>query len=81
MVSKLGFTYTSGSATSLAIDPVTTNVLCTIAADGLEVTTDGGVTWNAPTISETCGFSECRHAELTKSPVDLIYLDDSEAHS
>ena len=51
VVSKPTFTYTYGSAALLAIDPVKTNVLYTMAAtDGLEVTTDAGVTWSAPTI-------------------------------
>jgi uncharacterized protein (TIGR03437 family) len=56
VVSKPTFTYTFGAAALLAIDPVKTNVLYTIAAnDGLEVTTDGGVTWTAPTIPKPAG--------------------------
>ena len=56
VVSKPTFTYTSGTAALLAIDPVKTNVLYTIAAgDGLEVTTDGGVTWTAPTVPKPAG--------------------------
>jgi uncharacterized protein (TIGR03437 family) len=56
VVSQPTFTYTSGDAALLAIDPVKTNVLYTIAAsDGLEVTTDGGVTWIAPTIPKPAG--------------------------
>jgi uncharacterized protein (TIGR03437 family) len=56
VVSKPTFSYTSGSAALLAIDPVKTNVLYTMAAiDGLEVTTDGGVTWIAPTIPKPAG--------------------------
>ena len=51
VVSKPTFPYTSGLAGLLAIDPVKTNVLYTMAANnGLEITTDGGVTWSAPTI-------------------------------
>ncbi len=56
VVSKPTFSYTSGSAALLAIDPVKTNVLYTMnASDGLEVTTDGGVTWIAPTIPKPAG--------------------------
>ena len=56
VVSKPTFTYTYGSAALLAIDPVKTNVLYTMAAtDGLEVTTDGGVSWSAPTIPKPPG--------------------------
>jgi uncharacterized protein (TIGR03437 family) len=56
VVSKPTFSYTSGTAALLAIDPVRTNVLYTMAAtDGLEVTTDGGVTWTAPTIPKPAG--------------------------
>jgi len=56
VVSKPTFTYTYGTAALLAIDPVKTNVLYTMAAaDGLEVTTDGGVTWTAPTIPKPAG--------------------------
>jgi uncharacterized protein (TIGR03437 family) len=56
VVSKPTFAYTSGAAALLAIDPVKTNVLYTIAAgDGLEMTTDGGVTWSAPTIPKPAG--------------------------
>ncbi len=56
VVSKPTFSYASGTAALLAIDPVKTNVLYTIAAsDGLEVTTDGGVTWIAPTIPKPAG--------------------------
>ena len=53
VVSKLTFSYTSGTAALLAIDPVKTNVLYTMnASDGLEITTDGGVTWSEPTIPD-----------------------------
>jgi uncharacterized protein (TIGR03437 family) len=56
VVSKPTFNYTFGTAALLAIDPVRTNVLYTMAAtDGLEVTTDGGVTWTAPTIPKPAG--------------------------
>ncbi len=56
VVSKPTFSYTSGSAALLAIDPVKTNVLYTMnASDGLEVSTDGGVTWIAPTIPKPAG--------------------------
>jgi uncharacterized protein (TIGR03437 family) len=56
VVSKPTFSYTSGAAALLAIDPVKTNVLYTMAANhGLEVTTDGGVTWTAPTIPKPAG--------------------------
>ncbi len=56
VVSKPTFSYTFGTAALLAIDPVRTNVLYTIAAaNGLEVTTDGGVTWTAPTIAKPTG--------------------------
>jgi uncharacterized protein (TIGR03437 family) len=56
VVSKPTFSYTFGTAALLAIDPVKTNVLYTIAAaNGLEVTTDGGVTWTAPTIPKPAG--------------------------
>jgi uncharacterized protein (TIGR03437 family) len=56
VVSKPTFSYTFGTAALLAIDPVKTNVLYTMAANnGLEVTTDGGVTWNAPTIPKPAG--------------------------
>ena len=56
VVSKPTFSYTFGTAALLAIDPVKTNVLYTIAAgNGLEVTTDGGVTWTAPTIPKPTG--------------------------
>src|SRR6185437_13617139 len=56
VVSKPTFSYTFGTAALLAIDPVRTNVLYTIAAgSGVEVTTDGGVTWTAPTIAKPTG--------------------------
>jgi uncharacterized protein (TIGR03437 family) len=56
VVSKPTFAYTSGAAALLGIDPVKTNVLYTIAAgDGLEISTDGGVTWSAPTIPKPAG--------------------------
>ena len=56
VVSKPTFSYTSGSSALLAIDPVRTNVLYTMATDeGLEVTMDGGVTWTAPTIPKPTG--------------------------
>jgi uncharacterized protein (TIGR03437 family) len=56
VVSKPTFSYTYGTAALLAIDPVKTNVLYAMnASDGLEVTTDGGVTWSAPTIPKPAG--------------------------
>ena len=56
VVSKPTFSYTFGTAALLAIDPVKTNVLYTMnASDGLEVTTDGGVTWSTPTIPKPAG--------------------------
>ncbi len=56
VVSKPTFAYTSGTAALLAIDPVKTNVLYTMAAaNGLEVSMDGGVTWTAPTIPKPAG--------------------------
>ena len=56
VVSKPTFSYTYGTAALLAIDPVKTNVLYTMAANnGLEMTTDGGVTWSAPTIPKPTG--------------------------
>ena len=56
VVSKPTFSYTYGTAALLAIDPVKTNVLYTMnASDGLEITTDGGVTWIAPTIPKPPG--------------------------
>ncbi|HLJ13610.1 MAG TPA: IPT/TIG domain-containing protein, partial [Bryobacteraceae bacterium] len=56
VVSKPTFSYTFGTAALLVIDPVKTNVLYTMnASDGLEVTTDGGVTWSAPTIPKPGG--------------------------
>ncbi len=56
VVSKPTFSYTFSFSALLAIDPVKTNVLYTMnASDGLEVTTDGGVTWSAPTIPKPAG--------------------------
>jgi uncharacterized protein (TIGR03437 family) len=56
VVSKPTFSYTFGTEALLAIDPVKTNVLYTMnASDGLEVSTDGGVTWTAPTIPKPTG--------------------------
>src|SRR5438270_8186251 len=58
VVSKPTFTYTFGTGALLAIDPVKTNVLYTMnASAGLEVSTDGGVTWTAPTIAKPAGSS------------------------
>jgi uncharacterized protein (TIGR03437 family) len=56
VVSKPTFSYTSGEGALLAIDPVKTNVIYTMNFNsGLEVTTDGGVTWTAPTIPKPAG--------------------------
>ncbi len=56
VVSKPTFSYTYGTAALLGIDPVKTNVLYTMnASDGLEISTDGGVTWIAPTIPKPPG--------------------------
>ncbi len=56
VVSKPTFSYTFAGGALLTIDPVKTNVLYTMnASDGLEVTTDGGVTWIAPTIPKPVG--------------------------
>ncbi len=56
VVSKPTFSYPFGTAGFVAIDPVKTNVLYTMnASDGLEVTTDGGVTWIAPNIPKPAG--------------------------
>jgi len=58
VVSKPTFTYTFANGALLAIDPVKTNVLYTMnTSGGLEVTTDGGVTWTAPTIPKPAGTS------------------------
>lgn len=58
VVSKPTFSYTFSTGALLAIDPVKTNVLYTInASNGLEVTTDGGITWTAPTIAKPAGSS------------------------
>ena len=58
VVSKPTFTYTYAGAALLAIDPVKTSVLYTMnASNGLEVSTDGGVTWTAPTIAKPAGSS------------------------
>jgi uncharacterized protein (TIGR03437 family) len=58
VVSKPAFTYTFAGGAIVAIDPVKTNVLYTMnASNGLEVTTDGGVTWTAPTIPKPAGSS------------------------
>jgi uncharacterized protein (TIGR03437 family) len=55
VVSKPPFSYTSATGL-LAIDPVKTNVLYTMNfASGLEVSTDGGVTWRAPAIPFPAG--------------------------
>jgi photosystem II stability/assembly factor-like uncharacterized protein len=57
VVSKLSFLYTSTVAL-LAIDPVNTKVLYTMNFNsGVEVSTDGGVTWNAPAIPFPAGSS------------------------
>jgi uncharacterized protein (TIGR03437 family) len=56
VVSKPTFSYTFSTSALLAIDPVATNVLYTMnALDGLEVTTDGGVTWSTPAIPKPAG--------------------------
>ncbi len=56
VVSKPAFSYTFDTKALLAIDPVKTNVLYTMnASDGMEVTMDGGVTWNTPTIPKPTG--------------------------
>jgi photosystem II stability/assembly factor-like uncharacterized protein len=56
VVSKPTFSYPFSAVALLAIDPVKTNIFYTMnASDGLEVTTDGGVTWNAPTIPKPAG--------------------------
>jgi uncharacterized protein (TIGR03437 family) len=56
VVSKPTFTYTFSTGAVVAIDPVRTNVLYTMnASNGLEVTTDGGATWSAPTILKPAG--------------------------
>ena len=56
VVSKPAFYYTFDTQALLAIDPVKTNVLYTMnASDGMEVTMDGGVTWNTPTIPKPTG--------------------------
>jgi uncharacterized protein (TIGR03437 family) len=58
VVSKPAFTYTFSTGAMVAIDPVRTNVLYTMnASNGVEVTTDGGVTWTAPTIAKPAGSS------------------------
>jgi uncharacterized protein (TIGR03437 family) len=56
VVSKPTFSYTFGTTALFAIDSVKTNVFYTMnASDGLEVSTDGGVTWSAPTIPKPTG--------------------------
>jgi uncharacterized protein (TIGR03437 family) len=57
VVSKPSFSYTFNTNALLAIDPVKTNVLYTMngSNDGLEVTTDGGVTWSEPAIPKPAG--------------------------
>ncbi|HEY4359599.1 MAG TPA: IPT/TIG domain-containing protein [Bryobacteraceae bacterium] len=56
VVSKPTFTFTGTDGGSLTIDPVRTNVLYAMNnSGGLEVTTDGGVTWSAPTIPKPTG--------------------------
>ncbi|HXS97447.1 MAG TPA: IPT/TIG domain-containing protein [Candidatus Limnocylindrales bacterium] len=58
VVSKPTFTYTFAGGALLAIDPVKTNVLFTMnASNGLELSTDGGITWSAPTIAKPAGTS------------------------
>ena len=55
VVSKPTFTFTS-TAGLLAIDPVNTKVLYTMNfSSGLEVSTDGGVTWSTPAIPFPAG--------------------------
>jgi uncharacterized protein (TIGR03437 family) len=56
VVSEPTFSYTNNTAGLLAIDPVKTKVLYTMnSSDGIEVSTDGGVTWTAPTIPKPTG--------------------------
>jgi len=56
VIAKPSFSYTFANGGLLAIDPVKTNVLYAMnASDGVEVTTDGGVTWSAPTIPKPAG--------------------------
>jgi uncharacterized protein (TIGR03437 family) len=56
VVSKPTFSYVYGTDALLAIDPVKTNVLYAMnASEGLEITTDGGVTWTAPAIPKPAG--------------------------
>jgi uncharacterized protein (TIGR03437 family) len=58
VVLKPTFSYTFDTKALLAIDPVKTNILYTMnASDGVEVTTDGGVTWSEPAIPKPAGSS------------------------
>jgi len=56
VISKPTFSYTFAAGALLAIDPVKTTVFYTMnASSGLEVTTNGGVTWSEPTIPKPAG--------------------------
>lgn len=56
VVSKPTFPYTFSTGALVAIDPGRSDVLYTMnASNGLEVTTDGGVTWSAPAILKPAG--------------------------
>ncbi len=67
VVSKPVFTYTFAGGALLAIDPVNTNVLYTMnASSGLEVSANGGVTWNEPDNSQTGRLIERRHKQPAK---------------
>ena len=58
VVSKPAISFTFAAGALLAIDPVKTTVFYTMnASSGLEVTTDGGVTWSTPTIPKPAGSS------------------------
>jgi len=56
VVSKPTFSYPFSARGLLAIDPVKTTVLYTMnASSGLEVSTNGGVSWSEPTIPKPAG--------------------------
>jgi uncharacterized protein (TIGR03437 family) len=58
VVSQPTFSYTFAAGAIVAIDPINTKVLYTMnASNGLEVTTDGGVSWAAPTIPKPASSS------------------------
>jgi uncharacterized protein (TIGR03437 family) len=58
VVSKPTFSYTSAAGALLTIDPLKTTVMYTMnSSSGLEVTTNGGVTWSEPTIPKPAGSS------------------------